>query len=113
VQFQGNQLDLDHGSLQVDTVRERKVLLGCVTASALTSDQTQFNVIDVDGKVKVVVSNNDVEIHLHGAVGGSKPASSSDAMVREGEQATRQDRCGGPIKPVEGLDAKAAILNSP
>jgi hypothetical protein len=54
-----------------------------------------------------------VQIHLHGAVGGSKPASSSDAIVQEGEQATPEDRCGGPIKPVEGLDAKGAILNSP
>jgi hypothetical protein len=60
-----------------------------------------------------VVSKNDLKIHLRGAVGGSKPSSSSDAVVREGEQATREDRCGVSIKPVEGLDAKGAILNSP
>jgi hypothetical protein len=113
VPFQGNELALDHGSLQVDTAREMKVLLGCVTVSPLTSDQPQCNVTDVDGKVKAVVSKDDVKIHLHNAVGGSKPASSSDAVVREDEQATRQHRCGGPIKVVEGLDAKGAILNRP
>jgi hypothetical protein len=39
VQFQGNELALDHGSLQVDTARETKVLIGCVTVSPLTSGQ--------------------------------------------------------------------------
>ena len=94
VQFQGNELALDHGALQLDTAREMKVLIGCVTVTPITSDRTQYNVTDVDGRVKVVALKNDVKIHLHGAARRSKQGDSSDLIVREGEQATRRDRCG-------------------
>jgi hypothetical protein len=112
VQFQGNELALDHGSLQLDTAREMKVLIGCVTVAPLTSDETQYNVTDVDGRVKVVALKNDVKIHLHGAVRNSKQGASSDLIVREGEQATRRDRCGALIQPTQGT-TDGAVLDSP
>lgn len=69
---------------------------------------------DVDGKVKVVAYKNDVKIQLHGsALRRSKKGTSSDVIVREGEQATRDEHCEAPIKPPEGLGANGAILNSP
>ena len=37
VQFQGAELALDHGHLQLDTAREMKVLIGCITVSPITS----------------------------------------------------------------------------
>jgi hypothetical protein len=109
VQFQGNELALNHGALQLDTAREMKVLIGCVTVTPITSDRTQYNVTDVDGRVKVVALKKDVKIHLHGAVRRSKESSSSDLIVREGEQATRRDRCGAVESP---RAATGAALNS-
>ena len=102
VQFQGNELALDHGALQLDTAREMKALIGCVTVTPITSDRTQYNVTDVDGRVKVVALKNDVKIHLHGAARRSKQGESSDLIVREGEQATRRDRCGALVQPTHG-----------
>ncbi|MGA9807439.1 MAG: hypothetical protein WA350_07335 [Candidatus Sulfotelmatobacter sp.] len=42
VQFQGDELTLDHGRLQLDTAREMKVIIGCITVSPITSDRTQL-----------------------------------------------------------------------
>jgi hypothetical protein len=113
MQFQGNELALDHGSLQLDTAREMKVLIGCVTVTPTSSDRTEFNVTDVDGKVKIVALKNDVKIHLHGAAVKSKQGPSSDAIVREGEQATRADRCAGPGSISHVPDAGPSFLDSP
>jgi hypothetical protein len=113
MQFQGSELALDHGTLQLDTAREMKVLIGCVTVTPTSSDRTQFNVTDVDGRVKVVAVKNDVKIHLHGAVFKTKQGTSSDMIVREGEQAARADRCAAPARPTEGADARPSILNNP
>jgi hypothetical protein len=114
VQYEGDELVLDHGTLQLDTARQMKVRVNCITIIPVTADRTQYDVTDVDGKVKVVANKNDVKIHYAGAVARkSKQAGSSDVIVREGEQATREERCGALIKTTEGLDAKGAILNSP
>jgi hypothetical protein len=114
VQFEGDELFLDHGSLQLDTARELKVRVNCITVIPLTADRTQYDVTDIDGKVKVVAYKNDVKIHYAGAVPRrSKPGASSDVIVREGEQAGRDERCGAAIRPADALDAHGAILNSP
>lgn len=114
VQFEGDELVLDHGSLQLNTARQMRVRVNCITVIPVTADRTQYDVTDVDGKVKIVAYKNDVKIHYAGAATRkSKPAESSDVIVREGEQATRDEHCGPPIKTAEGLDAKGAILNSP
>lgn len=102
LQFQGNELTLDHGNLNLDTTRGTKVLIGCIMVTPVTSDRTQYNVTDVDGRVKVIALKNDVKIHLHGAMRKSKQDSSSDLIVREGEQATRRDRCGAFTQPTQG-----------
>ncbi|MGB7598660.1 MAG: hypothetical protein WBM24_00020 [Candidatus Sulfotelmatobacter sp.] len=109
-QFQGNELTLDHGSLQLDTAQGMKVLIGCVMVTPVTSDRTQYSVTDVDGRVKVIALKNDVKIHLHGAVRKSKQYPSSDLIVREGEQATRRDRCGAFTQPTQG---EGPILGRP
>jgi ferric-dicitrate binding protein FerR (iron transport regulator) len=114
VQFEGDELVLDHGSLQLNTARQMKVRVNCITVIPVTAERTQYDVTDFDGKVKVVAYKNDVQIHYAGAaLLKSKQAGSSDLVVREGEQATRDEHCGAPIKPTEGLDAEGAILNSP
>lgn len=112
MQFQGAELALDHGSLKLDTAREMKVLIGCITVSPITSDRTQYEVTDINGRVRVVATKNDVKIHLHGSIQRSKQGASSDIIVREGEQATRGEHCGAPVQPTQGVDGDGPALDS-
>jgi len=111
VQFEGDELVLDHGWLQLNTARQMKVRINCVTVVPLTPDRTQYDVTDIDGKIKVVAYKNDVKIHST-ATRRSKQSVSSDFIVHEGEQSTRGDQCGVTVRPSEVVDAKGAILNS-
>jgi len=113
VQFEGDELVLDHGSLQVNTSRAMRVRVNCMTVIPLTQEWTRYDVIDVDGKVRVVASQSDVKIHYQGAVTRrAKGAGLSDVTVHQGEQATREERCGAAARPAEVINAKGAILNS-
>jgi len=113
-QFQGDALVLTHGSLQLVTTTKMQVLVGCVSVAPTTAERTEYDVSDVDGKVKIVVSKNDVSVHSHSAaLVRSKQAASSDTIVHEGGQATREDRCGAPSKPENGVGASGPFLDSP
>jgi hypothetical protein len=103
VQFEGDELVLDHGGLQVTTGRQMRVRVGCITVTPINAAWTQYDVTDVDGKVKVVAYKNDVKIHSQGdPLRKSKQGESSDAIVRESEHATRDEKCGAGIKPPDG-----------
>ena len=114
VQFEGDELVLDHGGLQVNTARQMKVRVNCIRVIPMSADWTQYDVTDVDGKVKVEAHKNDVRIHYAGTMAQrSKQTASSDVIVREGQEATRDEHCGAATKPDAGLSADGAILNSP
>ena len=113
VQFEGDELVLDHGGLQVNTMREVRVRVNCVTVLPLKPDQTNYDVTDVDGKINVVAHKNDVRIRYKAAVTQkSKQTEHSDIIVHEGEQFTREDRCGAAVNPADVVEAKGALLNS-
>lgn len=121
VQFEGDELVLDHGSLQVKTAHVMRVRVNCLTVIPITPDWTRYDVTDVDGKVTVAAYQNDVKIHSHGAKvrpskqSATSPESSSgsdDAIVHQSEQKTRDEHCGAAAKPTGAIDAKGAILNS-
>jgi hypothetical protein len=113
VQFEGDELVLDHGSLQVNTSRGMKVRVNCLTVIPMTQEWTRYDVTDVDGKATVAAYQNDVKIHYQGAaVRKSQPAGASDLIVHQGEQVTREERCGAAARPADVIDAKGAILNS-
>jgi hypothetical protein len=111
VQFEGDELVLDHGSLQLNTGRGMKVRVGCIRVIPVTEDRTQYDVSDIDGKVKVIAYKNDVKIHAPGAARRSKQGASTDNIVHEGERATREEKCGGAGRPE--VDGKGPLLNSP
>jgi hypothetical protein len=113
VQFEGDELVLDHGGLQLNTSRAMRVRVNCMTVIPITQEWTRYDVIDVDGKMLVVAHENDVKIHYQGAVARrSKLAAFSDVTVHQGEQVTREERCGAPARPADVIDAHGAILNS-
>jgi hypothetical protein len=112
VQFQGLELALDHGVLQLDTSREMKVLIGCITITPVNSDRTEYTVTDVDGKVKIAAFKSDVKVHLHGAR-RTKQSANSDFIVHEGEEKTHGEHCGGFLpRPAEGAGVSTAWLDS-
>ena len=113
VQYQGLELALDHGMLQLDTSREMKVLIGCITITPISSDRTLYTVTDVDGKVKIAASKNDVKVHLHTGIHREKQSSSSDFIVHEGEEKTHSEHCGGYLpRPADGASGLPAWLDT-
>jgi|SRR5580658_612761 hypothetical protein len=111
VQFDGNELDLDHGSLQLNTSRGMRVRVNCMTVIPLTQEWTRYDVIDVDGRMTVEAHQNDVKIHYEGAVARSSKTAFSDVVVHQGEQVTREERCREPANPIQGtmLDSPWAV----
>ena len=60
VQFEGDELVLDHGSLSVNTSRGLRVRVGCLTVTPVNDTVwTHYDVIDVDGKVSVSALKSD------------------------------------------------------
>ena len=112
VQFEGDELVLDYGSLQLSTARQMKVRVNCVTVIPVTVDWTQYDVSDIDGKVKVSAYKKDVKIHAPGAARRAKQGASTDNIVHEGERSTRDEKCGAAGRPAE-VDGKGPLLDSP
>jgi hypothetical protein len=113
VQFEGDELVLDHGHLQVNTWRGMKVRVNCLTVIPPAQEWTRYDVIDVDGKVLVLAYQNDVRIHYRGgAAWRAKHAEFSDVTVYQGGQETREERCAAAARPAE-ISAKGPLLNSP
>jgi hypothetical protein len=110
VEFDGDELVLEHGSLQVNTVRGMRVRVNCLTAIPLTPE-SRYDVTDVDGRMTVVTYENDVKIHYKGGSAGGAKVAFSDVTVHSGSQATREDRCAA-AKPTAAVAANGSILNS-
>ncbi len=113
VQFEGDELVLEHGTLQVNTFRGMRVRVNCVIVSPPAQEWARYDVTDVDGRVLVLAHQNDVKIHYSGpATWRSKHVELTDVTVYQGGQATHEDRCGEAPKPSIPSDGTAPILNS-
>lgn len=117
VMFDSEELALDHGGLSVHTTRGLKVRIGCVTVTPVNaSDWTQYDVIDVDGKVTVHATQNDVYIDARSTNPQEikHPERSNRDLVRQGEQKSRDEKCGGAyLNPARAMPGIGAALNSP
>jgi hypothetical protein len=117
VQFEGNELVLDHGSLSVNTSRGMTVRVGCLTITpANNAEWTHYDVADLNGKVNVSARKNDVNIDEHSrSLQSAKQSEHSNRVtVREGEQKSREEKCGAAdIRQAGSVPITQAILNSP
>ena len=117
VQFGRDELVLEHGSLSVDTSRGLKVRVGCITVTPVNDAAwTRYNVADVDGRVTVSALKNDVSIdsRSHNAQQIKKGTVSSRVIVREGEQKSREEKCGAAYhRATDAVGATGPILDSP
>lgn len=113
VKFQSNSLILEHGSVSVGTSTAMSVHVNCIKIEPASNERTQYDTADISGTVKVAAHKSDVSITQ--TVAARKAAadtnSSSNAVVHEGEQATREEAsaCGAALRPGaagNGLDAK-------
>ena len=113
VQFEGDLLILEHGSLQVNTWRGMRVRENCVTVSPPAQEWARYDVTDVDGTVLVLAHQNDVRIHYSGpTTWRSKHVESANVTVYQGGQATHEDRCGEAPKPFSP-ESSPGWLNTP
>ncbi len=116
IQFEGDELVLDHGRISVNTSRLLRVRVGCIIVTPVNSDWTHYDVTDMDGKVTVAALKNDVYLEGRSAKAqdAKQPAHSDRMTVREGEQKSREEKCGAPpVKESGRLAGRGAIMNSP
>ena len=114
VQFESDEIHLDHGSVSVNTSRTFKVRVGCLVVTPVNMDWTRYDVTDTDSKVKVAALKSDVYIDARSAnpQQAKRSAFSGRVIVREGEQKSREEKCGAADLKDE-IAARGAILNSP
>lgn len=114
LQFEDNELVLDHGRLQVNTAHAMKVQVGCMTVVPTSLERTQYDVIDLNGNVKVIAYKHDVKIQYRNGGTGikAKEPRFSETIVREGEHVSRNQHCGGIDDPVNQVAAKGPIFDS-
>ena len=81
------------------------------------ADWTHYDVADLDGKVTVSALKNDVNIDARSsssAAGQAVRAAPTAVTVREGEQKSREEKCGAAnIRQAGSVPITQAILNSP
>lgn len=116
IEFENNELRLEHGSLSVLTFRSLAVRVGCILAVPVRSEETLFTTVDDSGRVTVSAVRNDVNINT--TAKRSKQVADKDrpeqVTVRQGEQKSRDEKCGA--SPFETRTVAAGIqglFNSP
>jgi hypothetical protein len=114
LQFEGDELALEHGSLSVYTSRALRVRVGCLTVTPVNpSTETLYEVVDRDGTLTVHATRGDVYIDARSnrQKQSTKPSESGRDLVREGERRSREDRCAvAAIK--EHAPGLGPVLNS-
>ncbi len=115
IQFDGDELALDHGTVSVNTSRVLKVRVGCITITPVNADWTHYEVRDVNGKVTVSALKSDVYLDSRSANQRQAKLSrqSEREIVRESEQKSRDEKCGGAEdRQSTTPEAIGAVLNA-
>ena len=117
MEFDGDELLLDHGGVSVHTTRGLRVRVGCLTVTPVNpADWTQYDVIDLDGKVTVKASQSDVYIDSSSknVQQVKQPERSGRDLVRQGEEKSREEKCAGSnLNAPRAMPGLGAALNSP
>lgn len=114
IEFERGEAVLDHGSVFVDSSREFRVRSGCVVVIPAIAEWTQYDVSNTNGKVTVLARKRDVNVtsQAKNVTRLSQSESSRRVTVREGEQQSRDEKCGAAdAKSSPG--ASVAVMNSP
>ena len=115
VEFEGDEIVLEHGRISVNTSRAFKVRVGCVIVTPVNPRWTRYDVTDVDGKMTVAALKSDVNIDSRSAnpQQAERLGNAGRISVHEGERRLREEKCGGANVKSARAAAQGSILNSP
>jgi hypothetical protein len=107
VQYEGSNLNLEHGGVTVSTSKLLTTRAGSVLVSPVSNVWTEFEVRDVDGRVQIAARKGNLTISDH----------SGTTTLAEGQQTTRDDSQSQKRKkdtaPAAATSAAGAIFDSP
>src|ERR1700736_1374708 len=81
VQFEGSSLRIDHGGVTVSTSKGIGTTVGDIRVLPLSSSWTEFNVIDVDGTVRIAARKGDLSVS----------DGSGSVTLAQGQETTREE----------------------
>jgi hypothetical protein len=81
VKFQGPEVDIKHGGVNIATARALATKAGEVTVKPAGNSWTEFQVADVDGRVQIVATKGDLTVQ----------DTQGTTTLSQGEQTTRDD----------------------
>ncbi len=115
VEYEGDEIVLEHGRVSVNTSRGFKVRVGCVMVMPANPAWTRYVVTDTDGKVTVAALKNDVNFDSRSAnpQPAKRSANAGRVSVRQGEQSSREKKCGAANIKAARAAAQNGILDSP
>jgi hypothetical protein len=111
VKFEGpTVVEIEHGAVRVTTSREMAAHVGDVTVKPVSNSRTEFQVIDVDGRVQIAANKGDLAVQ----------DDQGTTTVTEGQQTTRDDTADTEKKkkkrrrsPGAAPAASGGIMSSP
>ena len=108
IQYEGNSVSLEHGGVTVSTSKSLATRAGAVTVSPASSAWTEFEVRDVDGKVRIMARKGDLTVSDDK---GSTTLAQGQETTRdeESEKNKKKKRAAGGVVP----GAAGGALNSP
>lgn len=115
VEYYGDEVVLEHGSVFVETSLSFRVRAGCLLATPAEAEPTQYSVDYRETTVRVFAFRNDVNLDSRSSNARTPQATSKSerVSVREGEQKSREDKCAaGIVKSPVVTPVKDGILNS-
>ena len=81
VTFQGASLDIEHGGVSVSTSKSVSTTAGDVKVTPVSNSWTEFNVTDLDGKVRISAKKGDLNIN----------DGKQSVLLAQGQETTRDD----------------------
>lgn len=111
VKYQGNAVELEHGSVTISTSRLLATRAGDVTVSPAASVWTEFEVRDVDGTVQIAARKGDLTISDDTGtttLAQGQQTARDDSQSQEDNKKKKKKRAGGAIPAAHG-----GILDSP
>jgi hypothetical protein len=108
VKFQGPEVDIEHGAVQIGTSRGLATKAGEITIKPAGNSWTEFQVADVDGRVQIAATKGDLTVQDQ----------QGTTTLSQGQQTTRDDSSQPEKKKhrKHGTGAEAAakggIMNS-
>src|SRR5277367_1291270 len=114
VQFEGSSVRIEHGAVTVSTSRGVGTTAGDVKVLPASSSWTEFNVVDVNGTVKIEARKGDLTIDDGNGKGLVTLAQGQETTRDETSDASAQNKSGKKKKQAGASPAAGGgILNSP